>query len=156
MKTSIFICLRKFFLSVLLMCLPLWVQAQDGLQIASLFNKYGERKDVTRVELNGSILKSYRMTTYKSLVFKDIGPYRQEIQQCLANDKQANVKKTQEVMESGVLRSAYYQLKEVERNGKKLNRYILFKIGKDTMGTLIYIEGLLSEKEMMDMLYKPE
>ena len=96
------------------------------------------------------------MTTYKSLVFKDIGPYRQEIQQCLANDKQANVKKTQEVMESGVLRSAYYQLKEVERNGKKLNRYILFKIGKDTMGTLIYIEGLLSEKEMMDMLYKPE
>ena len=156
MKTSKFICLRKFFLSVLLMCLPLWVQAQDGLQIASLFNKYGERKDETRVELNGSILKSYRMTTYKSLVFKDIGPYRQEIQQCLDNDKQANVKKTQEVMESGVLRSAYYQLKEVERNGKKLNRYILFKIGKDTMGTLIYIEGLLSEKEMMDMLYKPE
>lgn len=28
-------------------------------------------------------------------------------------------------MESGVLRSAYYQLKEVERNGKKLNRYII-------------------------------
>ncbi len=156
MKTSIFICLRKFFLSVLLMCLPLWVQAQDGLQIASLFDKYGERKDVTRVELNGSILKSYRMTTYKSLVFKDITPYRKEIQQCLADDKQAHVKKTQEVMESGVLRSAYYQLKEVERNGKKLNRYILFKTGKDTMGTLIYIEGLLSEKEMMDMLYKPE
>ena len=59
-------------------------------------------------------------------------------------------------MESGVLRNAYYQLKEVERNGKKLNRYLIFKIGKDSMGTLIYIEGLLSEKEMMDMLYKSE
>ena len=156
MKTSIFVYLRNLFLPIILMCLPLWVQAQDGLQIANLFNKYGEQKDVTRVELNGSILKSYRMTTYKSLVFKDITPYRQEIQQCLANDKQANVKKTQEVIESGILRSAYYQLKEVERNGKKLNRYILFKTGKNTMGTLIYIEGFLSEKEMMDMLYKPE
>jgi len=61
-----------------------------------------------------------------------------------------------DLMESGVLRSAYYQLKEVERNGKKLNRYLIFKIGKDYMGTLIYIDGLLSEKEMMDMLYKSE
>lgn len=83
-------------------------------------------------------------------------PYRREIQQAIVHDKQDNAKKAQEVMESGVLRSAYYQLKEVERNGKKLNRYIIFKIGKDSMGTLIYIEGLLSEKEMMDMLYKSE
>ena len=144
MKTSILICIRSLCLFSLLICLPAFVHAQEGLQIADLFSKYGEQKDVTRVELNGSILKSYRMTTYKSLVFKNVSPYRREIQQA------------QEVMESGVLRSAYYQLKEVERNGKKLNRYIIFKIGKDSMGTLIYIEGLLSEKEMMDMLYKSE
>ena len=92
----------------------------------------------------------------QSLVFKNVSPYRREIQQAIVHDKQDNAKKAQEVMESGVLRSAYYQLKEVERNGKKLNRYIIFKIGKDSMGTLIYIEGLLSEKEMMDMLYKSE
>ncbi|WP_418696830.1 DUF6108 family protein [Bacteroides sp.] len=156
MKTSILSCLRGLCLLSLLICLPVFARAQDGLQIASLFSKYGEQKDVTRVELNGSILKSYRMTTYKSLVFKDVSSYRQEIQQALAHDKQENVKKAQEVMDSGILRSAYYQLKEVERDGKKLNRYILFKIGKDSMGTLIYIEGMLSEKEMMDMLYKPE
>lgn len=156
MKTSILSCLRGLCLLSLLICLPVLVRAQDGLQIASLFNKYGEQKDVTRVELNGSILKSYRMTTYKSLVFKNVSPYRQEIQQALAHDKQENVKKAQEVMDSGILRSAYYQLKEVERDKKKLNRYILFKIGKDSMGTLIYIEGALSEREMMDMLYKPE
>ena len=156
MKTSILSCLRGLCLLSLLICLPVFVQAQEGLQIASLFNKYGEQKDVTRVELNGSILKSYRMTTYKSLVFKNVSPYRQEIQQALAHDKQENVKKAQEVMDSGILRSAYYQLKEVERDKKKLNRYILFKIGKDSMGTLIYIEGALSEREMMDMLYKPE
>lgn len=156
MKTSILIRLRGFFLLSLLICLPAFAQAQDGLQIASLFNKYGEQKDVTRVELNGSILKSYRMTTYKSLVFKNVTPYRQEIQQALAHDKQDNVKKAQEVMESGVLRSAYYQLQGIKRDGKELNRYILFKTGKDSMGTLIYLEGMLSEKEMMDMLYKPQ
>ena len=151
MKTSILICIRSLCLFSLLICLPAFVHAQERLQIADLFSKYGEQKDVTRVELNGSILKSYRMTTYKSLVFKNVSPYRREIQQAIVHDKQDNAKKAQEVMESGVLRSAYYQLKEVERNGKKLNRYIIFKIGKDSMGTLIYIEGLLSEKEMMDM-----
>lgn len=156
MKTSILICIRSLCLFSLLICLPAFVHAQERLQIADLFSKYGEQKDVTRVELNGSILKSYRMTTYKSLVFKNVSPYRREIQQAIVHDKQDNAKKAQEVMESGVLRSAYYQLKEMERNGKKLNRYIIFKIGKDSMGTLIYIEGLLSEKEMMDMLYKSE
>ena len=140
MKTSILICIRSLCLFSLLICLPAFVHAQEGLQIADLFSKYGEQKDVTRVELNGSILKSYRMTTYKSLVFKNVSPYRREIQQAIVHDKQDNAKKAQ----------------EVERNGKKLNRYIIFKIGKDSMGTLIYIEGLLSEKEMMDMLYKSE
>ena len=88
MKTSILICIRSLCLFSLLICLPAFVHAQERLQIADLFSKYGEQK--------------------------------------------------------------------VERNGKKLNRYIIFKIGKDSMGTLIYIEGLLSEKEMMDMLYKSE
>lgn len=154
MKTSIQICLHRLYFLSLLVCLPVFIQAQEGLKIAGLFDKYGEQKDVTRVELNGSILKSYRMSTYKSLVFKDISPYRMEIQQAIIHDKQGNTQKAQEVMESGVLHSASYQLKEVERNGKKLNRYIIYKIGKDSMGTLIYIEGELGGKELMDMLYQ--
>lgn len=156
MKIYILTHLRGLCLLSLLLCLSALASAQDGLRIATLFDKYGKQKDVTRVELNGSILKSYRMTAYKSLVFKNVTPYLQEIQQCLEHDKSENVKNTQEVMESGILRSAYYQLKEIEKNRKKLNRYILFKMGKETTGTLIYIEGLLNEKEMMEMLYKPE
>lgn len=74
MKTSILICIRSLCLFSLLICLPAFVHAQERLQIADLFSKYGEQKDVTRVELNGSILKSYRMTTYKSLVFKKCIP----------------------------------------------------------------------------------
>ena len=68
MKTSILICIRSLCLFSLLICLPAFVHAQERLQIADLFSKYGEQKDVTRVELNGSILKSYRMTTYKPCV----------------------------------------------------------------------------------------
>jgi len=156
MKTSKQIYLRGIFLFAVLIFLPVMVRAQEGLQITGLFDKFGERTDVTRVELNGSILKSYRMTAYKSLVFKNITPYRQEIQQAITHDKQNNVKKAQEVMENGILRSAYYQLEEVKRNGKMMNRYIIFKIGKASMGTLIYIEGFLGEKEMLEMLYKPQ
>ncbi|MCO7114046.1 hypothetical protein NIB75_19965 [Bacteroides uniformis] len=57
MKTSILICIRSLCLFSLLICLPAFVHAQERLQIADLFSKYGEQKDVTRVELNGSILE---------------------------------------------------------------------------------------------------
>ena len=156
MKTSILICIRSLCLfSLLILPASLCTCTRETANSRPI-QQVWRAKGRDQVELNGSILKSYRMTTYKSLVFKNVSPYRREIQQAIVHDKQDNAKKAQEVMESGVLRSAYYQLKEVERNGKKLNRYIIFKIGKDSMGTLIYIEGLLSEKEMMDMLYKSE
>ena len=67
MKTSILICIRSLCLFSLLICLPAFVHAQERLQIADLFSKYGEQKDVTRVELNGSILKSYRMIPTRAL-----------------------------------------------------------------------------------------
>ena len=156
MKTYLSTYLRGLCLFSLLIVVPVVTHAQEDLQIAGLFDKYGERKDVTRVELNGSILKTYRMTAYKSLVFKNIYHFHREIQQTIARDKQNGVKKAQEVMEGGVLRSAYYQLDEVKRNGKRLNRYIIFKTGKESMGTLVYIEGALDEEEMMEMLYKRE
>lgn len=141
-------------LCCLLACLSLPMRAQEGLQTIMLFDKYGEQEGVTRVELNGSILKSYRMTTYKSLVFKNVEPYRQEIQKALAHDRRNSVRKAQEVMEGGALRSACYRLNETERKGKPLNRFLIFKIGKENTGTLIYIEGELGEDEMMEMLYR--
>ena len=39
MKTSTLICLRSLCLFFLLICLPAFVHAQEGLQIADLFNK---------------------------------------------------------------------------------------------------------------------
>lgn len=141
----------------LLAALALWpacLTAQDGLKVADLFSKYASRQDVVYVELNGKILKPYHMETYKSLTFNNVMPYRQEIQQCLAQDRQENVQKTQEVTEGGILRSAFYQLSPVRRGRTTQNRYILFKIGKEEAGTLIYIEGSLGEQALLDMLYR--
>lgn len=156
MKTRNHIAYRRL-VSILLLTLSfgLSAYAQEGLQIATLFEKYKNEKNVTYVELNGSILRSYRMTAYKSLVFEEVTPYKKEIMQCL---KQAidtyQVQKTQEVNESGELLSAYYRLSRVTRKGKKVNRYILYKVGKQHKATLVYIEGPLDEDELMEMLYK--
>lgn len=156
MKTRNHIAYRRL-VGILLLTLSfgLSAYAQEGLQIATLFEKYKNEKNVTYVELNGSILRSYRMTAYKSLVFEEVTPYKKEIMQCL---KQAidtyQVQKTQEVNESGELLSAYYRLSRVPRKGKKVNRYILYKVGKQQKATLVYIEGPLDEDELMEMLYK--
>ena len=145
----------KLISIVLLGCLPLSLRAQEGLEIERLFEKYGKEKDVTYVELNGEILDSYRMETYKSLVFRNVTPYATEIEACLEKEAQsAHVKKRQEVTRSDTLMSAYYQLADVRRRGKAWKRYILFKRGKEALATLVYIEGTLNEKELMEMLYK--
>lgn len=156
MKTRNIIAYRRLVgILLLTLCFGLTTYAQKGLQIATLFEKYKNEKNVTYVELNGSILRSYRMTAYKSLVFEQVTPYKQEILQCL---KQAidthQVQKTQEVNESGELRSAYYRLSRTSQRGKKVNRYILYKVGKEDKATLVYIEGPLDEDELMEMLYK--
>lgn len=156
MKTRNIIAYRRLVgILLLTLCFGLSTYAQEGLQIATLFEKYKNEKNVTYVELNGSILRSYRMTAYKSLVFEEVTPYKKEIMQCL---KQAidtyQVQKTQEVNESGELLSAYYRLSRVPRKGKKVNRYILYKVGKQQKATLVYIEGPLDEDELMEMLYK--
>ena len=107
------------------------------------------------VELNGEILASYRMDTYRSLVFEDVTPYAREIEDGLEDAvRSQQVQKRQLVNQSGTLQSAYLQLTDVRRKGRNLRRYLLFKRGKGTVATLIYIEGRLSEKELMDMLYK--
>lgn len=141
-------------LLVLLMSFGPTVQAQQHLHISPLFEKYGNQNQVTRVELHESLLRSYRMTLYKSLVFEDVAPYLEEILSCLKQDAAAgNVRKTQEITESGRLSSAYYRLETAKRQGKTVNRYILFKRDRKNKAALIYIEGPLLEDELMNILY---
>ena len=145
----------KLICLILLVSLSLPLRAQEGLKIGHLFTKYGNAQGVTLVELNGEILASYRMDTYRSLVFEDVTPYAREIEDGLEDAvRSQQVQKRQLVNQSGTLQSAYLQLTDVRRKGRNLRRYLLFKRGKGTVATLIYIEGRLSEKELMNMLYK--
>ena len=104
------------------------------------------------VELSKDMLDSYRISLYKSLVFKDV---TEELPDILAKDKKGgNVKKIQEVIEDGKLLTAYYQLTPIEKGKEKLNRFILFKIGKKHSATFIYIEGDLNSDDLVTLLFQ--
>ena len=124
-------------------------RAQQGLQIASIFQKYGKQKGVTMVELSNEMLETYQMTLYKSLVFKDVEEALPTILNCLDADKK-KAKKVKEVVAGGQIQSGYYQLPQLKED---VNRFILFKTGKKGSATLIYIEGELDADDLVTMLF---
>ena len=124
-------------LIALLLTFAAHAAAQQGLQIATVFQKYGKQKGVTMVELSNEMLETYQMTLYKSLVFKDASDALPTILRCLEADKK-KAQKEKEVVP---------QLKE------DVNRFILFKTGKKDSATLIYIEGELDADDLITMLF---
>lgn len=136
-------------LTLLLLGLSLPAVAQQGLQIASVFQKYGKQKGVTMVELSNEMLDAYQMTLYKSLVFKDVSEALPMILRCLETDKK-KAKKVKEVVSGGQIQSGYYQLPQVKED---VNRFILFKTGKKGTATLIYLEGELDADDLVTMLF---
>ena len=130
-------------LITLLLTFAAHAAAQQGLQIATVFQKYGKQKGVTMVELSNEMLETYQMTLYKSLVFKDASDALPTILRCLEADKK-KAKKVKEVV------SGYYQLPQLKED---VNRFILFKTGKKDSATLIYIEGELDADDLITMLF---
>ena len=133
-------------LIALLLTFAAHAAAQQGLQIATVFQKYGKQKGVTMVELSNEMLETYQMTLYKSLVFKDVNDALPTILRCLEADK----KKVKEVVSNGQIKSGYYQLPQLKED---VNRFILFKTGKKDSATLIYIEGELDADDLITMLF---
>lgn len=123
--------------------------AQQGLQIASIFQKYGKQKGVTMVELSKEMLDTYQMTLYKSIVFKDVEEALPTIIRCLETDKK-KARKVKEVVAGGQIQSGYYQLPQLKED---INRFILFKTGKKSSATLIYIEGELEADDLITLLF---
>lgn len=123
--------------------------AQQGLQIASVFQKYGKQKGVTMVELSKEMLDTYQMTLYKSIVFKDVEEALPTIIRCLETDKK-KARKVKEVVAGGQIQSGYYQLPQLKED---INRFILFKTGKKSSATLIYIEGELEADDLTTLLF---
>lgn len=136
-------------LIVFLLTITAQVMGQQGLQIASVFQKYGKQKGVTMVELSNEMLETYQMTLYKSLVFKDTSYALPMILRCLEADK-LKAKKVKEVVSGGEIQSGYYQLPQLK---KDINRFILFRTGKKNSATLIYIEGELDADDLVTMLF---
>lgn len=123
--------------------------AQQGLQIASVFQKYGKQKGVTMVELSNELIDIYEMKLYKSMTFKDATSALPHILRCLEADK-LQAKKVKEVVVGGQIQSGYYQLPQVQEN---INRFILFKTGKKGTATLIYLEGELDADDLVTLLF---
>ena len=141
--------IRTTWIILLLTVASGMARAQQGLQIASVFQKYGKQKGVTRVELSNEMLETYQMTLYKSLVFKDVEEALPTILNCLDADKK-KAKKVKEVVAGGQIQSGYYQLPQLKED---VNRFILFKTGKKGSATLIYIEGELDADDLVTMLF---
>ena len=141
--------IRTTWIVLLLTVASGMVRAQQGLQIASVFQKYGKQKGVTMVELSNEMLETYQMTLYKSLVFKDVEEALPDILNCLEADKR-KARKVKEVVAGGQIQSGYYQLPQLK---EAVNRFILFKTGKKGSATLIYIEGELDADDLVTMLF---
>ena len=141
--------IRTTWIVLLLTVASGMVRAQQGLQIASVFQKYGKHKGVTMVELSNEMLETYQMTLYKSLVFKDVEEALPDILNCLEADKR-KARKVKEVVAGGQIQSGYYQLPQLKED---VNRFILFKTGKKGSATLIYIEGELDADDLVTMLF---
>ena len=141
--------IRTTWIILLLTVASGMARAQQGLQIASVFQKYGKQKGVTMVELSNEMLETYQMTLYKCLVFKDVEEALPTILNCLDADKK-KAKKVKEVVAGGQIQSGYYQLPQLKED---VNRFILFKTGKKGSATLIYIEGELDADDLVTMLF---
>lgn len=141
--------IRTTLIVLLLTALPLAAKAQQGLQIATVFQKYGKQKGVTMVELSNEMLEGYQMALYKSLSFKNVEEALPTILRSLEADKK-KAKKVKEVVSGGQIQSGYYQLPQLKED---VNRFILFKTGKKGTASLIYIEGELEADDLVTLLF---
>lgn len=143
--------IRTTLCCLLLLCSTA-LYAQKGLQIASIFQKYGNQKGATFVELSKMLSKEWDINHYKSLKLSKAEKALPDIYQCLEADKQ-NAKKIKEVITDRVIQSGYYQLPPLKGN---INRFILFRNGKKGDATLIYIEGEIDSDDLVTLMFSKE
>ena len=140
------------FLLVLFFLIPneaYAAEAQKELKIQEVFQRYGKKRNVTMVELSNEMLETYGLTHYKSITIKEDAEALRFTRLCLESD-QRGARKIKEVTDDGGVISAYYQLPGKEED---LNRFILFKVNKKGIITLVYIEGDLDSDDLITLLF---
>jgi len=143
---------KRYTLLLLLaafLLLPLAASAQKDLKIQEVFQRYGKSRNVTMVELSNEMLETYGMTHYKSITIKDDAEALRFVRRCLASDQEGS-RKIKEITDDGGVISAYYQLPGKEAD---INRFILFKVSKKGLITLVYIEGDLDSDDLITLLF---
>ncbi len=125
------------------------MEMQKDLKIQDVFSRYGKKKNVTMVELSNEMLETYGMTHYKSITIKNDEDALRFTRRCLEAD-QKGARKIKEVTDDGGVISAYYQLPTVEED---INRFVLFKVNKKGVITLVYIEGELDSDDLITLLF---
>ena len=79
--------LIRTLLCCLLFLLSTGMYAQKGLQIASVFQKYGNEKGATYVELSKMLSKTWDITHYQSLKLSKAEKALPDIYRCLEADR---------------------------------------------------------------------
>lgn len=136
-------------LLIVMVMLPAVATAQADLNIQKVFQRYGKNKNVTMVELSNEMLETYNMTHYKSIAVKNDPEALEYTRKCLEAD-QKGARKIKEVTDDGGIISAYYQLPGKE---KDQNRFVLFKVNKKGVFTLVYIQGELDSDDLITILF---
>lgn len=122
--------------------------AQSQPAVTSIFDKYGSSKGVTLLEISEELMKDYQIKHFKSIIFENGTNALPEIRKAIEKDK-VGAKRIKESIQDGLLMSGYYRLKTEEAN---MNRYLIFKVGKNNKITLIYIEGKLTPEQLVELL----
>ena len=133
------------FLILTNFCMSFSTQAQAVLTI---FKKYGNEQGVTMLEASRELTKEYKIKTFKSIIFDDGAKALPEIRRAINRDKEGALH-IKESTKDGLLTSGYYHLPTEKA---KLNRYLIFKVGKENKTTLIYVEGELTPDELVELL----
>ena len=80
------------------------INAQEGLEIKKVFDKYGDKKGVTMVELSDEMLEGHDMTFFKSITIENNKEASDYIRKCLKIDGK-NAKKVKQVKTNGIPKS---------------------------------------------------
>ena len=144
--------IRTTLIILLLAAFPASIKAQEDLHSASVFQKYGNEKGATYVELSKMLSKNWDITHYQSLKLTKAEKALPDIYRCLESDRE-HARKIKEVVTDGHIQSGYYQLPPVK---DKINRFILFRLGKKGEATLIYIEGEIDSDDLVTLIFSKD
>lgn len=143
---------RKIILTIALICsATIFCNAQNGLAIRDVFERYGRQRGVTMVEISGESFGGYKLSLFKSLSVGNNSSISDFIRQCIDKDRR-NARKVKEVVVDGVVRSI---LLDLPRQGK-MSRLILYNDDSHLKNaiTLIYIETEENGDDILKFILK--